>query len=76
MAKPILVVAIPEEAITQIQSINDSISQIEKKLTDYHVLAYRASDIEKLTLSVLNADNANDLDIEKLKNEINSKIIK
>jgi|694.fasta_scaffold51179_5 hypothetical protein len=76
MAKPILVVAIPEEAITQIQSINDSISQIEKKLTDYHVLAYQSSDIEKLTLSVLNADKADDLDIEKLKNEINSKIIK
>ena len=76
MAKPILVIALPEEAITELHSINDSISQIEKKLTDYHVIAYRASDIEKLTLSVLNADTADDLDIEKLKEEINFKITK
>lgn len=76
MAKPILVISLPEEAITELHSINDSISQIEKKLTDYHVIAYRASDIERLTLSVLNADTADDLDIEKLKEEINFKINK
>ena len=76
MAKPILVISLPGEAITELHSINYYISQIEKKLTDYHVIAYRASDIEKLTLSVLNADKADELDIEKLKEEINSKIIK
>ena len=76
MAKPILVVALPEDSITQLLPITESIAQIEKKLTDYHVIAYRASDIEKLTLSVLNADTADDLDIEKLKEELNFKITK
>jgi hypothetical protein len=74
MAKPILVVAFPKDAITQLQPINKSIEQLENKLTDYHVIAYRSSDIEKLTLTVLNADDADDLDIEKLKEEINFKI--
>lgn len=74
MAKPILVVAFPENSITQLQPINKSIAQLEDKLTDYHVIAYRSSDIEKLTLTVLNADTADDLDIEKLKEEINFKI--
>jgi hypothetical protein len=74
MAKPILVVAFPEDVITQLQPINKSIEQLENKLTDYHVIAYRSSDIEKLTLTVLNADAADDLDIEKLKEEINFKI--
>ena len=76
MAKPILVIALPEDSITQLQPITESIAQLEKKLTDYHVIAYRASDIEKLTLNVLNADEADDLDIEKLKEEINFKITK
>lgn len=71
MAKPILVVSFPEDAITH---INKSIAQLEDKLTDYHVIAYLSSDIEKLTLTVLNADTADDLDIEKLKEEINFKI--
>jgi hypothetical protein len=74
MAKPILVVAFPEDVITQLQPINKSIEQLENKLTDYHVIAYLSSDIEKLTLTVLNADDADDLDIEKLKEEINFKI--
>jgi hypothetical protein len=74
MAKPILVVAFPEDSITQLQPINKSIAQLEDKLTDYYVIAYRSSDIEKLTLTVLNADTADDLDIEKLKEEINFKI--
>ena len=75
MAKPILVIAIPYEAFSNDLRL-DYLSQLEKKLSDYHILAYRASEIIELKLEVLNADKADDLDIEKLKQEINFKIIK
>lgn len=75
MAKPILVVAIPYESISN-NLIEDHLNQLEKKLSDYHIIAYRASEITELKLEVLNADKADDLDIEKLKHEINSKINK
>lgn len=75
MAKPILVIAIPYDSLSN-ELMQDRLIQLEKKLNDYHILAYRAGNITELTLEVLNADKANDLDIEKLKHEINSKINK
>lgn len=75
MAKPILVVAIPYKLCSN-NLIEDDLLKIEKKLSDYHIIAYRANNIKELKLEVLNADKENELDIEKLKHEINSKIIK
>jgi hypothetical protein len=75
VAKPILVIAIPYDSLSN-ELMQDRLIQLEKKLNDYHILAYRAGNITELTLEVLNADKANDLDIEKLKHEINSKINK
>ena len=75
MAKPILIIAIPYNSISP-SDLNEHIRHIEKKISDYHVIAYRASDITELNFKVLNADEADDLDLEKLKEEINSKIIK
>ena len=37
MAKPIFLVALPHEATTNIQSVQN---KIEQQLTDYHVLIY------------------------------------
>jgi hypothetical protein len=75
MAKPILIIAIPYDAILK-PNLDEHLRQLEKKLSDYHMIAYKANDILELQFKVLNADSADDLDIEQLKKEINSKIIK
>lgn len=75
MAKPLLIIAFPSDSLIT-ESVNHHLTQIEKKLDDYHVIAYMASNITELKLEVLNAESADDLDIEKLKDEINSKINK
>ena len=75
MAKPILIIAVPYDAKLK-SDLDHQLYQLEKKISDYHIIAYRANNILELQFTVLNADNANELDIEELKKEINSKIIK
>jgi len=74
MAKPILVVAFPVQV--ELDEISAVIIPLERRLTDYHVIAYRASDITELNLKVLNPGESSDLDIEALKKQIKEKIFK
>jgi hypothetical protein len=73
MAKPILVISIPY-SVQNTEHIIESIEQIAKKLHDYHVLPYRASEIEELGFKVLNPGEAEDIDINALREELLNKI--
>ena len=73
MAKPILIIRIPYDT-QNLNNVHESIQNIQRMLTDYHVLAYKENSILELKLEVLNPINANDIDIETLKKELLSKI--
>jgi hypothetical protein len=72
MAKPILVIAFPMEV--SLEDMSTVVVPLDQRLNDYHVIAYRASNITELNLKVLDPIKVSDLDIEKLKKEINEKI--
>lgn len=72
MAKPILVVAFPIQV--ELEEMSSAIIPMERRLADYHVIAYRASNISDLSLKVLNLGEVSDLDMEALKKEIEEKI--
>jgi hypothetical protein len=72
MAKPILVVGFPLQV--ELEEMSNAITPIDRRLTDYHVIAYRATNIDDLSLKVLNPGEVSDLDIETLKKEIEEKI--
>jgi hypothetical protein len=74
MAKPILVVAFPISV--EIEDMSKAIMPIDQRLRDYHVIAYKATNVNDLDFKVLNAENSDDLNIEELKKEINEKIFK
>jgi hypothetical protein len=73
VAKPILIIRIPYDT-QNLNNVHESIQNIQRMLTDYHVLAYKENSILELKLEVLNPINANDIDIETLKKELLSKI--
>ncbi len=72
MAKPILVIAFPIQV--EIEEMFAAVTPIDRRLEDYHVLAYRASNVSDLNFKVLNPGEASDLDIDALKKEIEEKI--
>ena len=76
MAKPIFVIAYPQNINLERSQLDSLTKSLEKKLSDYHVLAYIASNIEEVQMKTLNADSSDDLDIIELKNEIDSKLFK
>jgi len=74
MAKPILVVAFPLQV--ELEEMSAAITPIDRRLSDYHVIAYRASNVTDLNFKVLNPAESTDLDIVALKKEIKEKIFK
>ena len=72
VAKPILVIAFPIDV--SLEDMSMTVFPIDQRLNDYHVIAYRASNITDLNLKVLDPIKASDLDIENLKKEIEEKI--
>lgn len=72
MAKPILIIAFPIQV--ELEEMFAAVTPIDRRLEDYHVIAYRASNIVDLNFKVLNPGEASDLDVESLKKEIEEKI--
>jgi hypothetical protein len=65
MAKPIFIVGFP--AAADAQAIHQVYSDLDAKLGDeYHVLTYRAQNIDDVKFEVLNAINATDIEISEL----------
>lgn len=65
MPKPIFTIGFPIKAMREdVQRVQED---LEKKLgEDYHVLIYRAQELEGLKFEVLNAINATDVEISEL----------
>ena len=65
MAKPIFIVGFP--AAADAQSVHQVYADLDRKLgEDYHVLTYRAQNLEDVTFNVLNALNATDVELSEL----------
>jgi hypothetical protein len=71
MAKPVIIIAFPIDV--EYSEMEKAVLPIQGRLIDYHVIAYRATNVKDLDFKVFNADNANDLDIVALKKEIKEK---
>lgn len=67
MAKPILIVKIPQETNDKhLNLIVDKLSKFEELNKEYHVLIC-TDNSEELAFEVLNSTNASDIDLEELK---------
>lgn len=71
MAKPIFLIGFP------ISSDNESVYHVQSDLSqklegEYHVIAYKAPDLESIKFKVLNAINSSDIEIEDLIAKTNS----
>lgn len=65
MAKPIFLIGFPMEAS------NDAVFQVQDDLTqklegEYHVITYKEPEVKSIKFEVLNAINADDVQIEEL----------
>ena len=76
-SKPILVIRIPQGAVTPEGSPEDSRKKIyeyykalREQLTDYHTLTLYDSSVQKIEFECINALNATEEDIENLKTKV------
>lgn len=72
MAKPVLIISFPIQV--ELDDMSQAVLPIQNRLTDYHIIAYRSSNISDLEFKVLNAEKADDLDIEALKEEVKNQV--
>ena len=69
MAKPIFTVALPLSI--ESSQAHELSSSLTRMLNDeYHILVYKASNVTDITFNVFNAINAEDIDLEQIKRDL------